>query len=254
MIRCIAIDDEPLALDLIRGYAQRLPALELLGTWTNSEQALAFAQTNSVDLVFLDVEMPGLTGIEFIRALNTPEHQTQVVLTTAFPEYALEGYDLDVLDYLLKPFPFARFERAVQKYTNFVGVGLNGSVSAEETANAQSQAVDSQKRTEKSDFIYVKCDQRIVKVEFSSICLIEGMKDYIIIHTEKERIITLQLMRKMEELLPPHQFVRIHRSFIVALAKITQMDRSRVCVGDMWVPIGETYKEAFFKKSLKHRI
>lgn len=232
------MDDEPLAMEIIEDYVERTPGAQLLGKFTDSREALGFVKQTEIDIVFLDVEMPGVTGIEFVRLL---EGRCAVVLTTAYPHYALDGFDLEVTDYLLKPIPFDRFERAVKKAMADPRFGISA------------QAVNGDPRSA-ADYVMVKTDQRIRKVGLEHICFIEGMKDYISIYTDQERIVTLQLMRKMEELLPADRFMRVHRSYIVAWQKITQIERSRLWIGDHVIPIGETYREAFFKKSLEHRI
>jgi len=247
MIRCIAVDDEPLALGLIEEYIDRMPGLTLMATFTDSRQVPGFMREHGADIVFLDVEMPGISGIELARTL---EGQCAVILTTAYPQYALDGFELNVTDYLLKPIPFDRFERAVQKALAERRLAANSQHIPQGGAN-ESESQQSQTATH---YIFVKTDQRIKKIELDTIYYIEGMKDYISIYTEQERVVTLQLMRKMEAHLPADRFMRVHRSYIVALPKITQIERNRIWIGEHVIPIGETYREAFFKKNLKHRI
>ncbi|TZF83254.1 response regulator transcription factor [Pedobacter sp. BS3] len=230
MIRCLVVDDEPLALDILTDYVEKVPTLNLVKATTSAFEALELVQNGQADLVFLDVQMPELTGIQFLKIINK---KCAVILTTAYPEYALDGYELEVTDYLLKPIAFDRFYKAVQK----VQAASNPPVSKTE-APAQQPA---------NDFIFVKTEHKIQKVDLNDILYIEGLKDYISIFTATERIITLQNMKKMEDVLPAGQFVRVHKSYIVALDKIESIERSRIFIGDKIIPIGDTYRDYFFR-------
>lgn len=233
MIRCIAVDDEPLALDIIADYVSKIPELSLVASTTNAIEALALVQGGEVDLVFLDVQMPELTGIQFVKIING---KCDVILTTAYPQYALDGYELSVVDYLLKPIAFDRFYRSVQKVLN------TKASKAPEPAPAGALPGNTM------DFIFVKTEHKIQRVDFDDVLYIEGLKDYISIYTSAERIVTLQNMKKMEEILPANRFVRVHRSYIVALDKIGSIERGRIFIGDTVIPVGDTYKDAFFKR------
>lgn len=233
MIRCIAVDDEPLALDIIADYVAKIPELKLVASTTNAIEALTLVQNGEIDLVFLDVQMPELTGIQFVKIING---KCDVILTTAYPQYALDGYELNVVDYLLKPIAFDRFYRSVQKVLNAKTTKMP------ETTPAAVQHGDI------IDFIFVKTEHKIQRVDLDNILYIEGLKDYISIYTSAERIVTLQNMKKMEEILPANRFVRVHRSYIVALDKISSIERGRIFIGDTTIPIGDTYKDAFFKR------
>ncbi|MGZ3873109.1 MAG: LytR/AlgR family response regulator transcription factor [Mucilaginibacter sp.] len=236
MIRCLIVDDEPLALHILEDYISKIPFLQLVKATTNPIEALTLVQEKLVDLVFLDVQMPELTGIQFLRIANG---KAKVILTTAYPQYALEGYELDVIDYLLKPIAFDRFFKSVQKAQ---GVLQPAAAPVAEPAKPQQQQNDFL-----SDFIFVKTEHKIQKVYLNDILFIEGLKDYISIFTPAERIITLQNMKKMEDALPGKNFIRVHKSYIVSINKIDSIERSRIFIGDKVIPVGDTYREEFFK-------
>jgi two-component system, LytTR family, response regulator len=237
MIRCLVVDDEPLALNILEDYISKIPFLELVKATTNPIEALTLVQDGNIDLVFLDVQMPELTGIQFLKIANG---KTKVILTTAYPQYALEGYELDVVDYLLKPIAFDRFYKAAQKAQGIIRP-VAGQY-ADAVPHVQHQQQDFM-----SDFIFVKSEHKIQKVYLHQILFIEGLKDYISIFTTNERIITLQNMKKMEDTLPEKHFVRVHKSYIVALNKIDSIERSRIRIGDKIIPVGDTYRDDFFK-------
>lgn len=227
------MDDEPLALDIIADYISKVPFLQLVKTTTSAIEGLSLVQNDAIDLVFLDVQMPELTGIQFLKIING---KCDVILTTAYPQYALDGYDLDVADYLLKPIAFDRFYKAAQKVLQQRG----GQITAVPENSAS--------KTDTNDFIFVKTEHRIQKIYLNDILYIEGLKDYISIFTSAERIITLQNMKKMEEALPSKSFIRVHKSYIVALAKIDSIERSRIQIREKIIPIGDTYRDYFFKQ------
>ncbi|HXI00460.1 MAG TPA: response regulator transcription factor [Sphingobacteriaceae bacterium] len=235
MIRCLVVDDEPLALDILTDYIGKIPSLELVKTTTNPIEALAMVQQDHIDLVFLDVQMPELTGIQFLKIING---KCQVILTTAYPQYALDGYELDVVDYLLKPIAFDRFYKAVHKVLQ-LQTGHQASVIIPEVISAPVSSVN--------DFIFIKTEHKIQKIYLDDILYIEGLKDYISIFTHTERVITLQNMKKMEEVLPAGKFVRVHKSYIISLDKIESIERSRIFISDKIIPIGDTHREHFFK-------
>ena len=232
MIRCLVVDDEPLALDILEDYISKVPFLTLVKTTTSAIEGLSLVQSDAIDLVFLDVQMPELTGIQFLKIING---KCDVILTTAYSQYALDGYDLDVVDYLLKPIAFDRFYKAAQKVLQSSG---NTNSSAPEVLSVQKN----------HDFIFVKTEHKIQKIYLDDILYIEGLKDYISIFTRSERIITLQNMKKMEESLPSKSFIRVHKSYIIALGKIESIERSRIQIGEKIIPIGDTYREYFFKQ------
>jgi DNA-binding LytR/AlgR family response regulator len=235
MIRCLVVDDEPLALHILEDYIAKMPFLELVKSTTNPIEALQLVQSGGIDLVFLDVQMPELTGIQFLRIANG---KTKVILTTAYSQYALEGYELDVIDYLLKPIAFDRFYKSVQKAQTIIQPNAKNEIKQEQSAQ-QSDFL--------SDFIFVKTEHKIQKVYLNDILFIEGLKDYISIFTPAERIITLQNMKKMEDALPEKHFIRVHKSYIVSINKIDSIERSRIFIGDKVIPVGDTYRDDFFK-------
>lgn len=232
MIRCLVVDDEPLALDILEDYISKVPFLTLVKTTTSAIEGLSLVQSDAIDLVFLDVQMPELTGIQFLKIING---KCDVILTTAYSQYALDGYELDVVDYLLKPIAFDRFYKAAQKVLHISG---NSQTVPPEPAPVQNN----------HDFIFVRTEHKIQKIYLDDILYIEGLKDYISIFTKNERIITLQNMKKMEESLPAKSFIRVHKSYIIALGKIESIERSRIQIGDKIIPIGDTYREYFFKQ------
>ncbi|NRF38710.1 LytTR family DNA-binding domain-containing protein [Pedobacter foliorum] len=239
-LKCIAVDDEPLALDIIEDYVSKVPFLELVKRTENAIEALQLVQAGGIDLVFLDIQMPELTGIQFLKIANG---KANYILTTAYSQYALESYDLNVSDYLLKPIAFDRFYKAVEKVHNQVKI-------AEPVAAPQSFVASAPSSTPANpiqDFIFVKTEHKIQKIQLDDILYIEGLKDYISIYTKAERVITLQNMKKMDETLPKGQFVRVHKSYIISLDKIESIERSRISICGKIIPIGDTYRDEFFK-------
>lgn len=230
MIRAIAIDDEPLALRVIEAHAKKIENLDLVRTTTNAIEGLLEAQSGNIDLVFLDIQMPSLTGIQFMQLL---QGKCKVILTTAYTQYALESYEHNVVDYLVKPIPFERFEKAVQKI-QFDNQG-------------QSEAVHQIQNTHQPDCIFIKTEYKLLKINHSDILYIEGGKDYITVFTKTEKILSLSSLTKLQESLPYPQFMRVHKSYIVALDKIESVERQRIFMGKMVIPVGETYKDEFFK-------
>ncbi len=231
-LRCMIVDDEPLPLELLRDYIDKTPFLQLAAAFNNPLEALAYLQSNNIDLIFLDIQMPQLTGIQFMHSLNG---KSKVIFTSAYPNYALQGYEMDVLDYLLKPVSFERFLKAATKALQLVYPN---------TGHKPETAVENKTGDE---VLFVKTDHKIVKVFLGDILYIEGLKEYIALHTAQGKIITLQTMKKMEALLPDRQFIRVHKSFIVAIDKIDSIERNRVFIKKAVIPIGETYKEVFIK-------
>lgn len=230
-IRCIAVDDEPLALDILESYIGKLPFLKLVKTCSSATEAMQVLQEEQIDLMFLDIEMPELTGIQL---LNILKYQPLIIFTTAYPDYALEGFNQDAVDYLLKPIPFDRFLKAVTK--------------AQERLQRNSKPIETTQGAQlEQEFMFVKADYKSIRVDFKDILWIEGLKDYIIIQTNEQKIITLLSMNKMMEKLSDSKFLRVHRSFIVSLQKINSIEKSRIKIGAKEIPIGEVYKEQFLK-------
>src|ERR1700761_6042534 len=238
MIRCLVVDDEALALHILEDYISKIPFLQLVKATTNPIEALGIVQDKGAELVFLDVQMPELSGIQFLKIANG---KAKVILTTAYPQYALEGYELDVIDYLLKPIAFDRFYKAAQKAQAILqpAAAENKPLPAEQPQQPRQDLL--------TDFIFVKTEHKIQKVYLNDILFIEGLKDYISIFTPAERIITLQNMKKMEDALPEKHFIRVHKSYIVSINKIDSIERSRIFIGDKVIPVGDTYRDEFFK-------
>ncbi len=221
---CIIIEDEPLALERTQNFVNKIPFLTLSETFDNALEGLSYLKSNKVDLLFLDINMDELSGIELLESTTIT---SQVIITTAYQKYALKGYELSVTDYLLKPFTFDRFLQAVNK--------------AEE--NLSIHKVDSQ-----LDFIFIKTENRLEKITLSDIIYIEGMRDYRRIHTVNKKIMTLQNFKALEQIIPSNLVCRVHKSYMVALNKIDSIERSRIRIADQIIPISDTYKEFFFQK------
>ncbi len=220
---CVIIEDEPLALEKTKDFVNRVPFLRLSASFDNALTGLDYLNNNKADLLFLDINMDELSGIEL---LESSKINTQVIITTAYQEYALKGYELKITDYLLKPFTFNRFLQAVNK--------------AQE--NLAHRNLDST-----PDFIFVKTEYRLEKIMISDIIYIEGMRDYRRIHAENKKVMTLQNFSEFEKLLPSGIVCRVHKSYMVAIKKIISIERNRIKISDQLIPISETYKEAFFQ-------
>ena len=238
ILKCIAVDDEPLALDIIADYVAKVPFLELVKRTESAIEAMQLVQEGNIDLVFLDIQMPELTGIQFLKIAG---NKASYILTTAYSQYALESYDLNVSDYLLKPIAFDRFYKAVEKVRNQHQKQEVVAAPVPEPIAVAPVAAPIQ------DFIFVKTEHKIQKIELDDILYIEGLKDYISIFTKTERVITLQNMKKMEETLPKGEFIRVHKSYIISVDKIESIERSRIAIAGKTIPVGDTYRDAFFK-------
>ncbi|MBN8577520.1 MAG: response regulator transcription factor [Cytophagales bacterium] len=237
-LNCIIIEDEPLARNLLIDYVSKVPTLQLIQAFGNPLEALEVLRTQPVDLLFLDVQMPQLTGISLLKVL---QHKPMVILTTAYSEYALVGYELDVADYLLKPVTFERFLKAIDK------------VSLRLTAG-EAQPTEGKSEPAPKDFVFVKDGTKSVRVQLSEILYIEGLKDYVTIHTPGQKIVTLQRMKTLEEQLPADGFIRIHNSFIVSVKAIDVVHKNEVQIGQATLPIGDTYRKGFREFIEKHHI
>jgi two-component system, LytTR family, response regulator len=232
-LTCIAIDDEPLALEIITSYIEKVSFLRLLKTFDNAVDSIDFIKNNKVDLMFLDIQMESLSGIQLIHALKEPP---AVIFTTAFDRYAVEGFELDAADYLMKPISFQRFVKSVDKVYNKIVSQRNGQDNSEQ-----------QGRETTDDFLFVKTENRLQKVALSDILFIEGQGDYLKVVTTSARIMTLQNFKKFEEALPPENFIRVHKSYLVALNKIESISRNRIKIGNNLIPVSDTYKDAFYE-------
>jgi len=229
-ISCLIVDDEPLARSLLKDYALKVPSLKLLDVCSSPMAAMPILQTQQVDLLFLDIQMPEITGISFLKIMKK---RPLVVLTTAYSEYALESYELDVVDYLLKPITFQRFLQAVDKVSSRLQPQTT-SIVTEKSSVAPVQP-----------FIFVKDGTKMVKVNWDDILYIEGLKDYVTIHTKQQKIVSLQRLKSLEEQLPIEQFIRIHNSYIVALSAINSVQKNEVQIGQTTLPISDSYKKSF---------
>jgi two-component system, LytTR family, response regulator len=223
-VRCVIVDDEPLAVTLLVQYVEKVPGLTVVFKTTHVLEALQVIEAGDTDLLFLDIHMPELSGMQFMKIIG---NRCKVILTTAYTEYALEGYEHDVVDYLLKPFSFDRFMMAVVK--------------AKERLE-QKQAVPAK---EVPDHIFVRAEYRIQKIDLDSIFYIEALRDYIAFHTPAGKILSLESMKKMETVLPAATFIRIHKSYIINRNKIEFLDRGKVVINGQYLPVGETYRERF---------
>ncbi len=222
-INCIIVEDEPLALERVKSFVIKLPFLNLLSAFDNAFDALTFLKANSVDLIFLDIHMDEFSGIQL---LETSAITSQVIITTAYHEYALKGFDMKVTDYLLKPYTFERFVQAVDR--------AQSNLAKNETANDKK-------------FIFVKTEYRLEKILLSEILFIEGMRDYRRIHCTDKKIMTLQTFTDFEKEIPTTVICRVHKSYMVALDKIESIERDRIKLKDQLIPISETYKQTFYE-------
>ncbi|MBO0930042.1 LytR/AlgR family response regulator transcription factor [Fibrella aquatilis] len=228
-MRCLVVDDKPLAIDILTDYVSKVPFLQLVGATTNPLDALSWVTDRTAELVFLDIQMPQLTGIQFMNALHG---RAGVILTTAYAEYALDGFEHDVIDYLLKPISFERFYRAVQK--------------------AQSQLRAAPAPTDARPYLFVRTEHKMQRVDLQAVLYVEGLQNYVLLHTPTEKIIARQTIASLEKALPAPAFVRVHKSFIVALAHIHTVERNRIVINGSSgnttvIPVGDAYREAFHR-------
>ncbi len=223
-IKCIIIEDEPLALERVESYVQKVPFLKLLSTFDNALEALSFLKNNKTDLIFLDINLGAFSGIQLLESTNIAN---QVILTTAYQEYALKGFDLKVTDYLLKPYTFERFVQAVDRVQCYF-------------TKIESNQI--------RHFIFAKVEYRLEKIFIDDIIYIEGMSDYRRIHTHDKRLMTSQTFSDFEQEIPADAVCRVHKSYMVALDKINSIEKDRIKIQDVYIPISETYKQAFFER------
>ena len=230
-IKCAIVDDEPLAVELLASYVAKIPFLELMGKFSNATDALRALNEQPIDLLFLDIQMPELNGLELSRMV--PEN-TRIVFTTAFEQYALDGYRINALDYLLKPISYANFLEACNKALQWFKMVHD----SENKAGSEDNEIKS---------IFVKSEYKLLQINLDDIRYIEGLKDYVKIYTDQSPhpILSLMNMKGLEQMLPASRFIRVHRSYIVSKAKIREIDRNRIVFGDVYIPIGDSYKQAF---------
>jgi len=229
--KCIIVDDEPLAIEVIESHLKNFKDIEIIARCNDAIEAFEILKSKSVDLIFLDIQMPQMTGLDFLKTLNTPP---KVIITTAYREYALDGYELDVIDYLLKPISFERFMKAINKYY--------------QSANESIFVSDNTKSSQPSDsYIYVKSDKKVIKILLLDILFIESLKDYVQIHTIKKSIVTKNQIGVLAEKLPADKFVRIHKSYIVSISRIEAFTSSTIEIKNKELPIGRSYKNLVLK-------
>ncbi len=221
-IRCIVIDDEPLSIEKLKLFISKIAWLKLQCTFNNGIDALAFLKENETDLIFLDIQMDEFNGIDFLRSLHL---KPKIIITSAYREYAIEGYEYEVCDYLLKPFGFERFVVATEKI--YKQLNINSSI--------------------KRSYIFVKSGYSMERVDFDSILYIEGMQEYLQIVTKNTKLMVLQSFAGIESLLPPENFIRVHKSFIVAIDKIDKVERNTIKVNNKTIPVGYVYRDNFIK-------
>ncbi len=226
MKKCVILDDEPLAVDLLTAYVNKTEQLLLAYAGTNVFEAIQFIQKNDIDILFIDIQMPELTGLQVLKIVG---NHFDVIFTTAYADYALQGYEYDITDYLLKPITYERFLKAVDK-------------------TGQSPATETDIAPIANDFIFIKTDSKMVKVDMDDILFVEGLKDYVSIQTKTEKLISLMTLKSLEQTLPARQFMRVHKSYIVALRKIDSIERNRIFINNDVIPIGDTHLESFLKR------
>lgn len=232
MLKCLIVDDEPSARKILSSYVDKTPFLELAAESEDPIEAMTYLQENQVDLIFLDIQMPHLSGIEFMQSIDK---NTMVILTTAFSDYAIEGFDNEAVDYLLKPIPFDRFLKAANKAKRY----------------KEALYTDKQEPVEEDkNFLFVKTESKgkMIKINYPDMLYVEGLKNYVSIYTKEERIITYATIKDMQAKLPPH-FIRVHKSYIVNMQQVNAMDGNQLFLNDMkaQVPVGETYKSNLFE-------
>ena len=245
-LNCIAVDDEPLALGLVCAFIEKTPFLNLVGRYSSAVEALQGLHELEVDVLFLDIQMPDLTGIELARVLEKAAGSSagasapRIIFTTAFNNFALEGFRVDALDYLLKPFNYEEFLRAASKakgYFDLVKKAENGPPAVGASAHAPPQ----------EDYLFLKVEYQLIRVAYQDILYIEGLKDYVKVHLQNETnpLLSLTSLKSLEEKLPSHRFMRVHRSYIVGLEKIEAISKTSIQIGNAVVPVSDQYKDAF---------
>jgi two-component system, LytTR family, response regulator len=227
-LKCLIVEDEPLARNLLAEYVKKITYLELTEASSNPLHALEVLRSHPIDLMFLDIQMPEITGITLLKTLHK---KPLVILTTAYSEYALESYDLDVVDYLLKPITFDRFLKAVDK--------------ASQRINVPAVIADRPVSEEGKPFVFIKDGTKLVKINYDDILFVEGLKDYVTIVTKTQKIVSLQRLKSLETQLPPDKFIRIHHSYIIALKAVDTVHKGEVQIGTHFIPISDSYRKAF---------
>jgi two-component system LytT family response regulator len=238
MIHCVIIDDEPLAREGIADYVREVDFLSLVGTCENPLELMKLLERETVDLIFLDIQMPKMNGIDFLRVVSKPP---MVIITTAFPSFALEGFQLNVLDYLVKPITFDRFFKSVHKARDYFSL-LRSSASSASSASSG------------ADYFFIKCGNKYEKINFTDILYVEGMQNYVTIYTTRGKYITLLYLKNLEENLDPSAFIRVHKSFIVSIRKIDGISGNEISIGEFRIPISRNYKEIVLSRVVSSKL
>lgn len=225
MTTCLIIDDEPLAINLLASYVDKIDYLSLAGTFSNPLEALGFLQNNHVDVIFLDIQMPELSGIQFAKIID---NNTAIIFTTAYPNHALEGFELEVIDYLVKPITLERFIKATNRLKS-------------------NEPKSSKPLTSSKDYFFVKTEYKHLKINYADILYMKGYGDYVAIQKTNEKILTLENMKYFEKTLPSNQFVRVHKSYIISLDHISYIEKNRIVIGKEFIPIGGKYQDNFWR-------
>lgn len=238
ILNCIAVDDEPLALDLVSKFIEQTPFLNLSGKYADALHALKAMHTQKVDLIFLDIQMPDLNGIELARVLDKGAGKPRIIFTTAYNQFALEGYKVDALDYLLKPFNYEEFLHAAKKALHYAEL-LNKPATPAALVNETGQTDE--------NYLFLKVEYQLVRIALNDILYIEGLKDYVKVqlNSTEKAILSLSSLKALEEKLPAGRFMRVHRSFIISLDKVTSMTKNSVHIGKTLITVGDQYKDAF---------
>lgn len=273
MLRCLAVDDEMLSLELLEDNIRRIPFLQLVGSCSNAFEALSLMQKERIDLIFLDIQMPGLTGVQFLESLAS--HRPMVIFVTAYKKYALDGFELDVLDYLVKPVPFERFMKAVNKAAAWhalktASVATTNAPAGQDTVQRLPATVNRMAGTsgetvqqsellndshvvasaDGSDYFFVNVEYNLVRIAFRDISYIEGLKDYVKIHLHQQPkpVITRMSMKAITDKLPARQFMRVHKSYIISMDKISSVRKNRIYIEHFVIPVSDSYRDEFFRK------
>jgi DNA-binding LytR/AlgR family response regulator len=233
MLNCLIIDDEPLARKGLKEYLGDVDFVQLLGEFDNPVKAMDIMMKEKIDLIFLDIQMPKMTGLEFLKSLS---HPPLVIFTTAYPQYAVEGFELNAVDYLLKPFSFDRFWKAVLKARSM-------------KENPQATVANAEE-----DFFYIKSDNKLVKINYADVQFIEALQNYVAIHTDQKKYITYLTFHSIEEYLPANRFVKTHKSYIVAMHKVESIEGNEILIGKNRIPISRTEKESVLEKLVQNRL
>jgi two-component system LytT family response regulator len=238
MIHCVIIDDEPLAREGIADYVREVDFLSLVGTCENPLELMKLLERETVDLIFLDIQMPKMNGIDFLKVVSKPP---MVIITTAFPSFALEGFQLNVLDYLVKPITFDRFFKSVHKARDYFSLLRSSASSASSSSSG-------------ADYFFIKCGNKYEKINFTDILYVEGMQNYVTIYTTRGKFITLLYLKNLEENLDPSSFIRVHKSFIVSIRKIDGISGNEISIGEFRIPISRNYKEIVLSRVVSSKL